>query len=39
MRVSPANILCKPMKTSNISGLPVGDVLEIAVSFETDSIS
>jgi hypothetical protein len=32
----PANILCMPIKSSNISGLPVDDVLEIAVSFSTD---
>jgi hypothetical protein len=33
----PANILCKPIKTSNISGLPTGDVLEIAIDFQTDT--
>jgi len=32
----PANILCMPIKSSNISGLPVNDVLEIGVSFSTD---
>lgn len=33
----PASILCKPIKTSSISGLPVGDVLEIAIDFQTDT--
>jgi len=33
----PASILCKPIKTSGISGLPVGDVLEIAIDFQTDT--
>ena len=32
----PANIACMSIKTSNISGLPVSDVLEIAVDFSTD---
>lgn len=33
----PANIDCMPIKTSSISGLPVSDVLEIAIDFQTDT--